>query len=84
MIRVKNVSAYLDESFILRMRVVPRSEQISSSLFGDGDFLCNRKLRSYYIKKLSGDSTAAETKDVARATRRRRRILQTEFIFMKE
>lgn len=44
MIRVKNVSAYLDESFILRMRVVPRSEQISSSLFGDGDFLCNRKL----------------------------------------
>ena len=49
MIRVKNVSAYLDESFILRMRVVPRSEQISSSLFGDGDFLCNRKLRSYYI-----------------------------------
>ena len=28
--------------------------------------------------------TAAETKDVARATRRRRRILQTEFIFMKE
>lgn len=44
MIRVKNVSAYLDEPFILRMRVVPRSEQISSSLFGDGDFLCNRKL----------------------------------------
>lgn len=38
MIRVKNVSAYLDEPFILRMRVVPRSEQISSSLFGDGDF----------------------------------------------
>ena len=38
MIRVKNVSAYLDEPFILRMRVVPRSEQISSSLYGDGDF----------------------------------------------
>lgn len=43
MIRVKNVSAYLDEPFILRMRVVPRSEQISSSLFGDGDFLLYRK-----------------------------------------
>jgi len=49
-IRVKNVSAYLDESFILRMRVVPRSEQISSSLFGDGDFLCNRKLCSITTK----------------------------------
>ena len=50
MIRVKNVSAYLDEMFILRMRVVPRSEQISSSLFGDGDFLCNRKLCSITTK----------------------------------
>lgn len=50
MICVKNVSAYLDESFILRMRVVPRSEQISSSLFGDGDFLCNRKLCSITTK----------------------------------
>ncbi len=50
MIRVKNVSAYLDEPFILRMRVVPRSEQISSSLFGDGDFLYNRKLCSITTK----------------------------------
>ena len=32
------------------MRVVPRSEQISSSLFGDGDFLCNRKLCSITTK----------------------------------
>lgn len=52
MIRVKNVSAYLDEPFILRMRVVPRSEQISSSLFGDGDFLCNRKLCSITTKSI--------------------------------
>ena len=46
-------------------------------------FLCNRKLRSYYIKKLSGNCTAVETKDVARATRRRRRILQAESILHK-
>ena len=63
--------------------VYPQREPYLRGDFRYG-FLYNRKLRSYYIKKLSGDSTAAETKDVARATRRRRRILQTEFIFMKE
>ncbi|HCU02588.1 MAG TPA: hypothetical protein DF667_02955 [Roseburia sp.] len=53
------------------------STAVAAALF----FLCNRKLRSYYIKKLPGDRTAAETEDVARATRRRRRILQAGFLF---
>ena len=62
MIRVKNVSAYLDEPFILRMRVVPRSEQISSSLFGDGDFLCYgfsqlRALEFFVFRKMEMPET---------------------------
>lgn len=63
MIRVKNVSAYLDEPFILRMRVVPRSEQISSSLFGDGDFLCNRKLCSITTKSTNHESCLIKKKE---------------------
>ena len=37
-IRVKNMSAYMDEKFILRIRVVPRSDNRSSSLFRGEDF----------------------------------------------
>ncbi len=46
-------------------------------------FLFHRKLRSYEIKKPSGqERTAAERNYVARATRRRRRILQAGFFLI--
>ena len=41
-------------------------------------FLYNRKLRSCYIEKLRRD---VHSRDVARATRRRRRILQSRILF---
>ena len=46
-------------------------------------YLCHRKLRPMTQKNAPWDRTAAEWKSVAKATRRRRRILRTGFIFIK-
>ena len=46
-------------------------------------FLSYRKLRFYTIKTLREDRTAAEWKNVACATRRRRRILLCRILFHK-
>jgi len=78
-IRVKNVSAYLDEPFILRMRVVPRSEQISSSLFGDGDFLYNRKLSFLLYKKPPAGCAFARRSRMSQATALSARMCQGTF-----
>ena len=47
-------------------------------------FLCHRKLRPTTQKRSAKDRTAAEWKSVAKATRRRRRILQAGFFFMQK
>ena len=46
-------------------------------------YLCHRKFRPMTQKNAPRDRTAAEWKSVAKATRRRRRILRTGFIFIK-
>ena len=46
-------------------------------------FSCHRKLRPMTQKNAPRDRTAAEWKSVAKATRRRRRILRAGFYFVR-
>ena len=46
-------------------------------------YLCHRKFRPMTQKRSAKDRTAAEWKSVAKATRRRRRILQAGFFFIQ-
>ena len=56
--------------------------EIASTSGRDGAiFLCHRKLHPMTQKRSAKDRTAAEQKNVAKATRRRRRILQAGFFF---
>ena len=48
------------------------------------DFLSYRNLRFHTIKTLRADRTAAEWKNVACATRRRRRILLRRILFYRK
>ena len=47
-------------------------------------FLCHRKLRPMTQKRSAKDRTAAEWKSVAKATRRRRRILSRILFLLEE
>ena len=46
-------------------------------------FSCHRKLHPMTQKRSAKDRTVAEWKNVAKATRRRRRILQAGFFLMQ-
>ena len=73
-----------DEHKKLRSDLEKLNKEIEETLYEKSYrvFLCHRKLRPVTQKRSAKDRTAAEWKNVAKATRRRRRILQAGFFFM--
>ena len=73
-----------DEHKKLRSDLEKLNKEIEETLYENSYrvFLCHRKLRPVTQKRSAKDRTAAEWKSVAKATRRRRRILQAGFFFM--
>ena len=73
-----------DEHKKLRSDLEKLNKEIEETLYEKSYrvFLCHRKLRPVTQKRSAKDRTAAEWKSVAKAPRRRRRILQAGFFFM--
>ena len=65
-----------------RGRWLPKQPRLGARMCQGTFFLSYRKLRFHTIKTLREDRTAAEWKNVACATRRRRRILLRWILFM--
>ena len=67
-----------------RGRWLPKQPRLGARMCQGTFFLSYRKLRFHTIKTLRADRTAAEWKNVACATRRRRRILLRRILFHQE